>query len=124
MADLKWSKSRAEQWTSVMQDLNQDPLACAARDGDVEEVLRLLDGGYDPNIGAVLSGVTREMETNACQVSSFSGDELGETPLFEAASAGSVDVVAALLVKRADPDKMLDLIKGFNDVQWVKQADA
>lgn len=65
------------------KDLNQDPLACAARTGDVEEVLRLLDGGHDPNIG----------------------DELGETPLFEAASAGSVDVVAALLVKRADPGK-------------------
>ena len=32
------------------------------------------------------------------------GDELGETPLFEAASAGSVDVVAALLVHRADPN--------------------
>ena len=33
------------------EDLNQDPLACAARDGDVEEVLRLLDGGCNPNVG-------------------------------------------------------------------------
>eukprot|EP00435_Cladocopium_sp_Y103_P000767 s1039_g1.t1 len=65
------------------KDLNQDPLACAARNGDVDEVLRLLESGYNPNVG----------------------DELGETPLFEAASAGSVNVVAALLVHRADPDQ-------------------
>ncbi|CAJ1356431.1 unnamed protein product, partial [Effrenium voratum] len=64
------------------QDLNQDPLACAAREGKADAVLKLLEGGHNPNIG----------------------DELGETPLFEAASAGSVDVVAALLVHRADPN--------------------
>eukprot|EP00434_Breviolum_minutum_P025068 symbB.v1.2.022144.t2/scaffold1909.1/size96399/8 len=65
------------------EDLNQDPLACAARSGDVDEVVRLLEGGCDPNVG----------------------DELGETPLFEAASAGSVNVVAALLVHRANPQQ-------------------
>ena len=35
------------------------------------------------------------------------GDELGETPLFEAAACGSVEVVAALLVHRADPEQRL-----------------
>ncbi|CAK9041312.1 Ankyrin-1 (ANK-1) (Erythrocyte ankyrin), partial [Durusdinium trenchii] len=65
------------------QDLNQDPLACAARTGNVGEVLRLLEQGQNPN----------------------RGDELGETPLFEAAACGSVEVVAALLVHRADPEQ-------------------
>ena len=43
---------------------------------------------------------------------SFPGDELGETPLFEAASAGSVNVVAALLVHRADPQQRLGVLGG------------
>ena len=45
-----------------MQDLNQDPLACASRNGDVEEVLRLLDCGHNPNIGPVLSRLSMEVQ--------------------------------------------------------------
>lgn len=64
------------------QTLNQAPLACAARRGHLQTVLRLLtEDGTNPNVG----------------------DELGETPLFEAAAGGCADVVAALLLHRADP---------------------
>jgi len=55
-------------------------LARAVRDGKLESVLSLLQSGENPN----------------------ESDFLGETPLFEAAASGSVDMVAALLVARAD----------------------
>ena len=78
----------------------------------MEEVLRLLDGGHDPNIGS--SPRTQQIVpvNRFLGADDLPGDELGETPLFEAASAGSVDVVAALLVKRADPDKILSIQLG------------
>ena len=57
-------------------------LGSAIRDGDLALVLELLEAKADPN----------EL------------DELGETPLFEAADRSNPDVVAALLIKSADPN--------------------
>lgn len=69
---------------AAAKDLSQVPLACAARAADVDEVLHLLtNAGEDPNLT----------------------DEFGETPLFEAAASGNADVVAALLLNSADPNK-------------------
>jgi len=59
------------------------PLALAARAEDLPLVLQLLEQQADPN----------------------EGDALGETPLFEAALTGNINVAAALLVHGADPGK-------------------
>eukprot|EP00747_Dinoflagellata_sp_TGD_P051579 gnl/TRDRNA2_/TRDRNA2_147427_c2_seq1.p1 gnl/TRDRNA2_/TRDRNA2_147427_c2~~gnl/TRDRNA2_/TRDRNA2_147427_c2_seq1.p1 ORF type:complete len:570 (+),score=135.08 gnl/TRDRNA2_/TRDRNA2_147427_c2_seq1:10-1719(+) len=55
----------------------------AVQNGNVEEVLRLLKDGADANVA----------------------DEVGETPLFEAASLGNPDIVAALLLHAAEPSR-------------------
>jgi len=81
---------------SDIANLSQQPLAAAARTADLEEVLRLLEDGADPN----------------CI------DELGETPLFEAASSGNADVTAALLLHGADPK-----LKSFIGTTAVNLAD-
>mmetsp|Transcript_50066 Transcript_50066/g.149492 ORF Transcript_50066/g.149492 Transcript_50066/m.149492 type:complete len:179 (-) Transcript_50066:192-728(-) len=66
--------------------LSEAPLARAAREGDVEEVRRLLEERADPN----------------------STDDLGETPLFEAVASGFSDVTALLLLSGADPQRRSD----------------
>lgn len=59
------------------------PLAEPVRNGDLTEVMRLLAAGEDPNVV----------------------DVVGETPLFEAAASGHLDIMAALLINRGDPHK-------------------
>jgi len=66
--------------------LSGAPLASAAREGDLDEVRRLLEERADPNIT----------------------DELGETPLFEAVASGFDDVTAILLLHKADPERRSD----------------
>lgn len=54
----------------------------AVRCSDAQEVARILAAGADPN----------------------EPDELGETPIFEATAVGHANIVALLLMSRADPD--------------------
>jgi len=57
------------------------PLAEAVSNGNLSEVIRLLQAGEDPNVQ----------------------DFVGETPLFEAAASGDIDIMAALMLNGADP---------------------
>jgi len=54
----------------------------AVRCSDAQEVSRILASGADPNVP----------------------DELGETPIFEATAVGHTNIVALLLMSRADPE--------------------
>lgn len=54
----------------------------AVRCSDAQEVARILAAGADPNVP----------------------DELGETPIFEATAVGHANIVALLLMSRADPE--------------------
>lgn len=61
----------------------ETPLALATRSGNLQEVLRLLVDGCDPNIA----------------------DFTGETPLFDCIAGGNVDIAAAMLLFAADPNR-------------------
>lgn len=59
---------------------DEDPVAAAARQGNLQEVQRLLSSKCDPNVR----------------------DVLGETPLFEASARNDISMAKALIAARAD----------------------
>ena len=68
------------QFVPFEEVFEREKLHFAAEDGDVEEVKKLLDEGYQPNLF----------------------DELGKTPLHYAAMRGHLDVMNVLLAAGAD----------------------
>lgn len=76
------SQPKASSKATADADRFDDPVAAAAREGDLTEVQRLLHRRADPNLQ----------------------DALGETPLFEAAARNDVAMAEALLAAGADPD--------------------
>ncbi len=73
---------------NVRNEDGETPLYSASRNGYVEVVSALMEGGADPSLGCSGSGLATE----------------GNTPLHAAAERGNVEVVRALLEAGADPD--------------------
>jgi ankyrin repeat protein len=63
---------------------DRPPLMMAVQHRDMAEVMRLLESGIDVN----------------------AADAVGETALFEAAASGNADMVASLILAKADPSKI------------------
>jgi ankyrin repeat protein len=65
------------QFVPFQEVFEREKLHFAADDGDIEEVKKLLEEGYQPNLF----------------------DELGNTPLHYAAMGGHLDVINVLLLR-------------------------
>ena len=85
---------------SFEDEFERERLHFAAQNGDVEEVRRLLAGGFSPN----------------------EFDDLGKTPLHYAAERGHVDVIKLLLASGADVNAHDERVIGNTPLCQVADA--
>merc|ERR1712146_81194 len=98
MLASKAALDRQSHLVTAVQNEDTQALCLAVQAGNLLEISRLLEARVDPN----------------------GRDEIGETPLFEACSAGAMDICRLLMSHRAEP--LLTSSSGVSALQLASSS--